>query len=229
MLALFTSLIILGAMILLGIYFSNWIKDKTNNKLIYRLLAGYLIGLIAITIAYLTIAQPKLTKNIQYTNTPYLFDLLYAEEDTIGELPDEFIKEEWELPPEVEQLTLRYQNRLDHMMMFDVIVEEHEGKQGKVVLYETPTTISGIDVSDHVPLNDINVKGELITVTGSDYVEVDFLTIKNEMTLAQFLRDSTQVNLDYFDVHIGEQVLLVKVPKNMKLNANEDQFYLHYK
>ena len=104
-----------------------------------------MIGLIAITIAYLTIAQPKLTKNIQYTNTPYLFDLLYAEEDTIGELPDEFIKEEWELPLEVEQLTLRYQNRLDHMMMFDVIVEEHEGKQGKVVLYETPTTISGID------------------------------------------------------------------------------------
>lgn len=227
MVTIFISFLFLMVIIFIGLNFSNWIKNKTNNKIIYRLLAGYVIGLMAITVGYVTIAQPKLAENVQYKDVPYLFDLLYVDEDKIGELPEEYVKEKWELPTQLEQLTLQANGYIDEANMIDVVVEFGEIEKGEVILYETPTTISNIDVSEHIPLHDMKVEGDSLIVNYSDYIEAKFLAIKNEMTVIQFLQKHRDI--DYFNVHNGEQVLLVKLPKNVDVNANEDYFYLHYK
>lgn len=191
-------------------------------------MVGYFIALVAITFAYFTIVQPQLKDDIkQYTFVPNLFHKIYEQDDV--ESLSEYVKKEWDLSSQIDQLTLSIGDGHDNENWFDVIVDYEEVSQGKVILYETPTTLARIDISEHVPLIDVHLNGDLITVTGRDFIEESFLAIKNEMVLRQFLNDSDSNMFDYFDFHEGEQVLLLTLPNHTKVHADEHYFQIYYK
>lgn len=231
MMPLVIMIILLIGIFFIASYSSDRLKSKLQYKVKYRLIIGYLVVLAGITIVYVTMIQPNLS-NATYQNgtVPYLTDIIYEKEDEIGELPAEYILEEWELSPQIEEFSIKLgDGQYNSHIWMDIIVDYNDEASGRALLYETPTTISGMDISESVPLSDVIIDGDSIIVTGSNFIELNFKAIQNEMTLNQFKKDRDSYILDEFDFHHGEQVLYLELPNNVKINADEDFFNIMYK
>ena len=203
------------------------IKNKIRYKVKYRIVTGYLIVLFGITLIYISFIQPKRTytssKNL---NVPFLFELINETEDEVV-LPEEYKLKEWEISSDIKELSIDAVKDYEGFWI-DIIVDYDDAHTGKLILYETPTTISGIDISEYVPLKEIKVDGDTITIS-DDYVEVNSLAIKNEMTLNQFKHGPNNSLLDSFAFHHGEQVLYLELPTDVKVNADKKVFNIIYK
>ena len=223
--------VFLIGIVLIASFSAKRLKNKIQFKVKYRLIAVYLIALTGITLVYITMIQPNMSNALnQQVQVPYLIDIIYENEDEIGDLPAEYLKEEWDLNPQIEELTIDIgDGQYDQNIWIEIIVDYHDDDKGRVQLYETPTTILGLDISEQVPLHDVTVDGDVITISSNKYIEIKFQAIQNEMTLSQFKHDPNDVKLEHFDYHSGEQALYLELPKNMKVNADEDFFYINYK
>lgn len=226
-------------MILLFI-FSKGLRELLNRKLKMRFMLIYISILVLATGIYFFM-QPKFTAhNKVVERDPSMYELL--EQWNNVEFPGKYEEKSWEVTLENQTVFLEVDEelfRIDAEISYDdevyyenhvyipVLVKQGAVDTAKVALYETPTTLAGIDISDYVEIPTVDVKENRVIVAPAEASVNEFYSIRNDMTLYQF-SDRSMLDLHYH-VNIGEIGLVITLPTGTKVEANPDYFDIIWK
>lgn len=236
MMGLFVPLLSLTIILLLIIVAfklpSLW-RGKVQHDLKWKMIIGYIGILVFGMIIYFSIVQPNFAANEQHTTSQNIHDFLY-EDEQMDELPSQYIIEEWTVSLEEGELHVVLGEGLyDSNFFVPIVVDERVDAENRaeITIYETPSLINGMDISNEIELADIQLKGSDIIVSAEDhFIELNYYSTQNEMTVTQFTKDKHGSLLDIdFDLEIGEQVIAITIPKNTTLHVDEDLFHVVYK
>ena len=219
-------LLLLLVIILLLKLPAKW-KQSLYRNTKWKILIGYIVILTFVTIIYLTFVQPNYVEPDRAENVPMIHDLVYSEK--LDELPSQYMINKWTTQVEENSLEINIGEGSIDNFSIPIVVEERPDKEknAEVILYETPSTLYNLDISNQVPLANIHVAGNKLTVTEEDdFIELYYHSIKNEDFVSQF---KNNVILPTLDFQLGEQVLFLIVPKNTKIKVDEDLFYVVHK
>lgn len=209
--------------------FSSNQKLNLTYKTKYKVLFSYIVVLLFATVIYLSFVQPKMAAiKIEEVHAPILYDIVYGEDGQVGELPEQFIKDEWEMEPINNEIEIALTSGMyDAYFSIPVVVEERndQNQNVKAILYETPTTFLDRDISEQVSLAKLSMEGNQLNFYGEEeYIPVYFRAVDKDMTVKQFLASHPYDRGNYFSFDHGEQVLYLSVPKKIKIKADEDFF-----
>src|SRR5699024_3122181 len=109
------------------------------------------------------------------------------------ELPEQYIKDEWTWVVDSKMVGLDVSSMEDNSFYSNIVVEQREDDDPSVnvTLYETPTLVGNIDISDKIPLNDIGVNnGNIVIDYEQEMVEVKFYSIASDVVYSQFSNEN---------------------------------------
>lgn len=197
-----------------------------------KIVTSYIGILVFGTIIYFLFVQPKITAEDEFVDVPSMNHITYAYEN--GDLTTNFIVEEWSISLPNNELSIETGDGIYYMNNWiPVLVEERADQESSahITLYETATTINGMDLSEEVSLANVELEGTTLVVTETnETTELNFHSIQNEMTLKQFSKDHSRslFELD-FELQSGEQLIVISAPQNVQLHFDEELFDVEYK
>lgn len=209
------------------------IHKLLSRKLKWRILIVYVSVLVLATGAYFML-QPRFITQNNVVEKPFIPDVL--KQSNGGEIPQKYEVTSWEIALENQSLFLDTAAKFDGVdfeeptdlyvesdVYIPVLVKQGEVEKAHVTVYETPTTLKGIDISDHVAISTVDVTGNHVIVTPTPHSTTNFHSIRNDVTLYQFSDRRSMLGIHY-DLDIGEVGLVITVPKGTKVEADSEYF-----
>ncbi len=196
-----------------------------------RLLYSYLAIIVLISFLLMMFILPKIEmKAVASGTSPDIF-LMVLDGSKQEELPKQYIKDEWTWVVDSKTVGLDVSSMEDNSFYSNIVVEQREDDDPSVnvTLYETPTLVGNIDISDKIPLNDIGVNnGNIVLDYEQEMVEVKFYSIANDVVYSQFSNENKHDwQHDIFNFNAGEQLLYISVPKDITVESQVED-YIYY-
>lgn len=219
----FTPIILLGVIILAVVLIVIKGSRKYNRtKQIYWVLGVYLILLFLSLGLYLFIPVSQPGEMVEVEDVPSLYDIAYdgASIDTASN----YKVKHWELKSANDQITIRYRGDDENAIPVRVDRKENDGKI-EATYYQTPTYVAGIDVTPHINPVRVNMESDMLFVDLPESVSLEFTSFKKEFPMKQLTDEGFWENDDWEEdagETLGEQLLYLRIPENMKVNADED-------
>lgn len=202
-------------------------KLRMGYLLKIKILATYIGGILFISLIYIVFILPTVeAKEIGRLHVPDLYGV-YQEGQQIAELPNEYIKETWDITLDGNELVI---DAMINEWSFhtDIIVEKRDDVQPRVevTLYETPSIVGNKDISDKILLNNIEVNDNIITILEQSVeTEINYYGIENDLVTKQFVKNkSGDWESAIFGFDIGQQVLHISVPENIIIEGDGEYF-----
>lgn len=215
--------------ILLILCFLLWQRHfhkVVQPKQAFTFIVSY-IGLLAVCAIIVLLLQPGHNVNEEPRAKPV--NVLDMPSGTYTlRLLEPHVKKEWEmtLKGDAVKLTVKHNDRFNPTLI-PVIVMEDETAAGTVNVkhYETPSVIAGVDVSGHIKLPDVIVEeGEIVVDFSRVHRSYDFRIVDHVFAWKQFTEDG--LNGEYYDIHIGDTVIGLKVPKGTAIASDIRHFHI---
>lgn len=226
-------LVLIGVVISGIIYFRNKLNIMANYPAQFKLVIVYVLFLIVSMFAYMLFITPS---NIdeEFATSAEDIDKIKGYTNNIEELgmtqelPEEFLKRQWETEMLSESYSLKVSIHSLQYWLNDlfIIVEETASLKGKVEasLYQLPTVLTSpfiTELGDLDMMTTFEVKKTGIVIENLDERnEINFEGIDKPFVLNQFNRN--KVTDDYWGRLVGgEQILYIKVPDGTKIEVDE--------
>lgn len=192
-----------------------------------RWLIGYLTLLVVLTIVFFIVQPQVIIPEQEVESAPMIYEVIY-ESDDFSSL-ESYKVNEWDILIEEENLRMQVMytsHWVDAYIPVVVIEDETLVDRAHLVHYETTSSLNGIDISEYVPMPEIDVlDGHVVAkISEQFYAEHEFRSIQNDAILRQFTERSDESS--FFDMTTGELALVVTVPKGTTLTADVNQFDL---
>jgi len=194
-------------------------------------LFGYLGVIVFLSFLMVIFLLPKIELEVmgEEKSIPDIYSMV-LDGSPQDDLPEQFIKKEWSMTPESDVINLKVESGEDGSLYTSIVVEENDDSNIHLTLYETPTLVRDINISDEIPLNKIAVENdeEILIDKGQKRIELKFYNIANDMIYNQFT-DSPNRNWQHeiFNFEVGEQLLYITIPKGMTIES-EIEDYIYY-
>lgn len=209
----------------------SFLKGKWRMSYLVKIrtLSTYVVGILFISLLYIVFVLPKVEAKDVYNNdhTPDIFNILIEKQQT-AEVPDEYIKEKWNISMNNEELIIDTLPADEWGYFTDIIVEKRDDvrPEVEVTLYETPLLIGDSDISEKVYQNKIEINNNVITIVEqSEIIEIDYYGIENNLVTKQFIKNNpNDWQSAIFNFDVGQQVLYISAPKNISIKGDEDIF-----
>lgn len=190
-----------------------------------NLLLSYLGLLVVLTIVFFIIQPQVKTPDKKLEQAPMILEIVHEADDF--SILEPYKVNEWDIEVEEEDIRLQVMytgHWVDTYIPVIVVEDATRQNEAHVVHYETASTLNGVDISSYIELPEIDVKKEHIVVKlpGDIYDEQEFRSIQNEGVLKQFKSKDSETS--YFDMDVGELVIVLTVPEGTTVTANVDQF-----
>lgn len=187
----------------------------------------YLAILILISPIFFAI-QPKLKGNTEKIEHPPYMSEAAANADW-NELLKPYKKEEWDVAFTDHSLKLQIADYEEEILDLPITVifikDKLDEEKTKIELYETPTVLNGVDISEKIRIAEIDIKESTLNVRSVvDYQSTQFYSVQQDMTNYQF-KDDSMLDI-YHDLQIGEIALVVYASANTKLIYDENYFFV---
>lgn len=220
------------------IYFRSKLTIIANYSAQFKLVIAYVLILIVSMFAYMLFVTPS---NIAEEFSPSAEDVEKIKDYTnnieeLGmtqELPEEFLKRQWETDMLSETYSLEISIHSLQYWLHDlfIIVEETASLKGQVEasLYQLPTVLTSPFITELDDLNmmttfEVNESG-IVIESLEERNEFNFEVIGKPFVLKQL--NQNKGNDGFWDSRLigGEQILYLKVPEGTKIEVDE---YLEY-
>lgn len=219
-----TPIILLGLIIIIGVALTIKMGNAKYNrsKRIYWILGGYVLLLLLSVGVYLFIPVQEEEVKPDTEGVPSLYDIAY--EGAPVDIASKYKVKQWEFDYENDQLSLS--NRGDDQNTIPVRVDRKEN-DGKIeaTYYQTPTFRFGMDMTKYIHPVGVSMEADNLFVDLPDSTRLEFNGYKKEFPMKQFTEEGFWESdnwMEYGDRIYGEQFLYLRVPKNIKINANGD-------
>lgn len=139
---------------------------------------------------------------------------------------DDYIENKWEFEFKEDQFSVKMQSDESYM---PIAIDEKEVDDGiiEVTSYRTPTIVAGMDVTDQIDAVSVTFSSDALQIMVG-YNKLSFVTFEQEFTSKQFTSNPTILSEDdYREIHIGEDLLYIRIPKDVKVEE-PDNLYLEY-
>src|SRR5690625_2176079 len=124
-------------------------------------LFGYLGVIVFLSFLMVIFLLPKIESEVMSNakSVPDIYSIV-LDGGTQDDLPAQFIKKEWSMTPKSDVINLKVESGEDGSLYTSIIVDENDNTNIHLTLYETPTLVGNIDISDEIPLNKIEVNND---------------------------------------------------------------------
>lgn len=219
----FTPIILLGivivAVILIVIKGS---REYNRTKQIYWVLGIYILLLFLSLGLYLLIPVSQQVEKVEMEDVPSLYDIAYDEASI--DIASNYKVKHWEFKSTNDQITLRYRGNEENTIPIRIDRNENDGKI-EATYYQTPTYVAGIDTTPYINPVRVNMESNVLFIDLPDSVSLEFTSFKKEFPMKQLSDEGFWENDDWMEdageTH-GEQLLYLRIPENIKVNADED-------
>lgn len=203
------------------------IKQKLieHRQTIYLKLGLYFLVLLISMILVLMIPIERENKHFHSENIPSLHAMVY--EGKLHDSVKKFLIYQTEFPYREEHINIRSTISGSHYFTIDVLVEEksEEDPTIEVFLYQTPSVFAGVDITEDIEPYKIDLHANTLAITAKDN-RLSYAFFKTEFPFSQFEKNRQPMFEE--DLHAGEQLVYLRIPKNVKVYVNDERTNFHY-
>lgn len=216
-------LIVLGLLLFLAKYINPRIPfGKT-------LIQSYVIAIGVCFLIGMAFIYPKASNAVIEKEVSPLQSLEYF--PSILEIPDDYIRESFEISEPVEVLDITLGEMKSEMGPWPVFYVEKDPERTsiEIIRYESPPLFNGIDLSAYFPEMKIELEADELLVSTDELVQVkkNFHEITMDPYTAQFTSDRKD-NSDIYANYDGSQIyLLIRAPEDLEIRNEDDIFNIH--
>lgn len=232
LLPIILSLFIFGFIIFLTKRNGKRKKTYLSSKKIRWMLVVYVvILLISVGLFFLIPNEEDAVKGEKISNPGISYRLTEAiYNGHVANIDEKFIAKQWNFSFKQNELTIEaIENDINGI---SIIVERKDVNSIEVNFYQTPTFIKGMDITDQIKSPHIELSSKTLTITKPKHNELNFTSFKQEFTMSQFqgedLQDNDVVWLGEKSYIRGEQLLYIRVPKDLKIQVGDDYTGIDY-
>ncbi|MBM7599641.1 hypothetical protein JOC34_002009 [Virgibacillus halotolerans] len=198
---------------------------KTNkSKTTYWILGGYLcLLLLSVGVYFVTPAlhgQVK-TEEIENTSMPNFDRFIYEGEPV--DISNDYKVKQWDFDYNDEEIYLRYSGDDQNSLPVRLDKKENDSKI-EAVYYQTPSYYNGINISSYTDPVSVNKNGDELFIELPETAYLEFTSYKKEFPFKQLTDERFLENDDLLfedaDEIFGNQFLYLRIPKNIKVNAD---------
>lgn len=220
-------LIILG--ILIMVYRMIMLSNRrfvTSNR-VYTVLGGYFIVLLVSLGIFSVSPYPESSVLSEKTDDEktQTYGMYYdvTEEGVLIDHFKDYQANEWEFEFSGEKLDIRFNDNESYDLP---IIIERKGLVDdtvEVVLYSTPSSVEGIDLSSMIRSFEINlIEGDVnVLEVIEPHDIIDVVTFEKEFIFNQFSDDGTEDMFSSPYVEIGENMLYILIPSGVEIQTND--------
>lgn len=203
------------------------VRFKSSQKIYFKLGLYGTFLLISMILVLLIPMKSDLTKNrhFNHQNIPNLQNMAYN-----GELTDHaknFLVYQQEFPYQDDLLNIRSMISGNHWFRINVLAEEKREEDSivEVFLYQTPSFFDEADITTDIEPYQIEMHANTLAITAKNN-NLSYAYFKTEFPFSQF--EENRQPMFEEELHAGEQLVYLRVPKNMKIYTNDEQTYFQY-
>lgn len=189
------------------------------GKRIRWTVTGYVVVLLVATFVFYIMPEPDSMEQESGMNDEDIDGWAIASQihsaasnGTVGEEFDQYIVQDQEIEVTDDTYNL---NQANGEPVF-VFIKEKDENDGVVdaTLYQTPTVIGGIDISDDIPSMNMETNPTEATLTVPEHPELEFIAYQTEFPITQFTGGD---NWMHPEIQKGDNLLLVQIPRDLRL------------
>ncbi len=199
-------------------------KNYFFGKRMHWFFGGYLaILVICAGMAPLLPTDEKIYKDIDVKDLDHAGTELYeaALAGNIDKVDSNYIKKTWNLDYQDQQLSITASN--EEFIETSIIVERKTVNDGDIeaVYYKSASSVNGMDISALEKPLQIKVENNAMKIKNPERLELGFTQFQQAFPINQFTGKR-----GYFShsnsIYEGNSVLYLKVPKDLKINAQSE-------
>ncbi|WP_430788991.1 hypothetical protein VBD025_02500 [Virgibacillus flavescens] len=206
-------ILIVGFVVMINKVVTMKKKKYISGQKIRWVLGIYItVLLISTALYYLIPTNSDSSEDVVDRSFPYLSEKIYN--GSTDKLDEKFITKQWNL--EYDESTLRI-NGGGSDQGGSVFVKEksEDDNQIDVFLYQTPSYVEGMEITDKINPPYVNLSSGNLTISNTKETNLEYTTFRSEFTISQFTGGDS-MNLDNSYTR-GERILIIKIPKGLKL------------
>ncbi|MGD7045060.1 hypothetical protein [Jeotgalibacillus proteolyticus] len=205
-------------------------KILFSTKKMFIVLAGYVGILLLSMVLYYLLPELKMedtkealgSREEAFEEGAEVYEA--AHRGDFEEIPEEYLIVEKTIP--FDKNTLLIQPGMLSETMAVIAIERVE-KEGEIQLvhYRSPDRLNGIDISHEFEDTEINAVENQLIFTSSSTGEISYTQFSKPMILSQF-NPSGRSGMG-FDYQAGTEAILLKVPENIEILKEDDDFVIY--
>lgn len=192
-----------------------------NSKKVYWLLGGYVVVLTFSTALFFTIPihpNTNFEKNMELEQNHNLE--LITSQDLLDEASGYMISKK-EISYEKNELDLQVNSYSDQHASIQILVDKKDETDQiiEATVYQTPTYINDWNITEYMDPIQVDLSLDTLLIDGIE-TEFSYVSFKTEFPFTQFEANRQK----WFEENViyGQQLLLLRIPKDVELIAKED-------
>lgn len=211
-------LLLIGAVVFV---IKKGIRKANKSKTTYWIMTSYLCLLVLSVGLYVVTPELQGQKKTEKVDIPDFDNMIY--EGAPIDIDSKYKVKQWEFNYNDEQISLRYTG--DDQNNVPVRLDRRENQDKiEAVYYQTPTYYNGMNITSYMDPVSVNKSGDELSIELPETAYLEFTSYKKEFPFKQLTADGFWDNDDFFgEVEIsGSQFLYLRIPENMKVNADSN-------
>ncbi|TDL31468.1 hypothetical protein E2R51_13975 [Jeotgalibacillus sp. S-D1] len=208
-------------------------KRRISGNNILKLFLGYMAVLLIATVAFYIFPFAEVPDNEigEQSHEPLskqgaeLYNL--STQGDFDKIDPAFLKSTQEISYNKNEITIV--ETLTEQSAFQIVVEKKESDDGMIELryYESPYRLMNVNISDQISKIKTEIIEDNLLINSDGRPELSYSTISKPMILSQFQGDREDKMFNEINYTEGTRVLHVKVPGNVEV-TNEKNEFIHF-